>query len=144
MGSSILEWFNLWILFIQSSWVHILMPDQSDIPTERIHRVVKEHLKPLKTMIEKHEELHDIHTATCVRTEAQLERLQKASEMQEEMLLGKTPPVASEPGMWRMMIDLHEWKLLIDKNFSKIKWTFILAVIGAMGTGVGVLIMAKF
>ena len=120
------------------------MNDQSNVPTERINRAVKEHLEPLKGMIEKHEELHDIHTATCIRTEAQIERLQKASEMQETMLLGETPPDASKPGMWRMQVDMHEWKECIDKNFSKIKWTFILAVIGAMGTGVGVLIMAKF
>jgi len=118
--------------------------NENKIETEKIERVVKQHVGPMQKQLSHHEEMHEKTQDLQTMTMAQMERLQEASDMQTTMILGGLPPDPEKPGMWRMVVDMHAWKKSIQKNWAKIKMTLILAAVGAIGTGIGLMIWDSF
>lgn len=123
-----------------------------------VRRHVAEHVetrvRPLEEKVKSHEEFHDeIRDATQEVKTLSMEQMQRmhemtstiknvqqASNMNTDMLIGKMPPDENDPGIWRRVVDLDEWKETITKNWTAIKWTFITGIVTAIGTGVGALI----
>ena len=119
----------------------------SNVETEKINRVVKSHVDPLTQMLTKHEELHEKTQELQVQSYAQMERLQAASDMMTDIVVGEIPP---NPDKLGLHLDMHTVKSKLsaiekkesDKNekWSSMKWTLVLGIVGSIGTGLGLLL----
>ena len=115
----------------------------SNVETEKIQRVVDAHTEPMTRMLRKHEEMHETAQDLQAQSYEQMARLQEASNMVTNLVIGEVPP---NPDKLGLHLDMHAVKgdiaeiknAALDKKekWSNMKWALILGAVGAVGTGI--------
>ncbi len=111
--------------------------------SESTETIVKRHVKihVEKEIAPIRDQMKDYSDATQTMVAKSLDQLKAMHEVQgahHETLYGKMPPTDEDPGIWRMVTDLHKQ----SKNWSKIKWAVLIAIATGAGATIWSIISA--